>query len=89
MGGMEDGTGITSSVQGVALTSVQDCLFILFCVCIETTLCALTKGESVRGSSYTDLLCKLHYNFADIFHFVGTYEFKKITDYVCLYITQS
>lgn len=53
---MEDGAGITSSVQGVALTSVQDCLFILFCVCVEATLCAFTKGESVTGSSYTDLL---------------------------------
>lgn len=53
---MEDGTGIMSFVQGVALTSVQDCLFILFCVCIETTMCAFTKSESVTGISYTDLL---------------------------------
>lgn len=75
--GMEDGTGIASSVQGVASTSVQDCLFILFCICIETTLCAFTKGDSVTGSSCTDLLLRPYYSFADTFHFVGTHAFNK------------
>lgn len=53
---MDGGEGIISFVQGIEFVSIQDCLFVLFCVCLERILCIYNKGEFIISISYKDLL---------------------------------
>lgn len=87
---MDDGMEIKSSLQGITSAFVQDCLFVLFCVCIETTM-----RISLKVNLSPVLVTQIYYKgciavlLVLLLSWIYSSIKKKITDYVCLYMIQS